>query len=107
LYTLMLLFVFFVGYTAILQVPGLKGADGDLSLLRLSIKTFDPWIVGFIGAAGLLTALVPGSMLLMSASTLLAKNVYKVFSPSATDRRVAFVAKGLVPVLALISLYYT
>ncbi|TGV17885.1 sodium:solute symporter family protein, partial [Mesorhizobium sp. M00.F.Ca.ET.186.01.1.1] len=31
LYTLMLLFVFFVGFTAILQVPGLKGAAGDLS----------------------------------------------------------------------------
>ena len=107
LYTLMLLFVFFVGFTAILQVPGLKGADGDLSLLRLSIQTFDPWIVGLIGAAGLLTALVPGSMLLMSASILLAKNVYRVFSPAASDAKIAKVAKGLVPVLSLISLYFT
>lgn len=107
LYTLMLLFVFFVGFTAILQVPGLNGADGDLSLLRLSIKTFDPWVIGFIGAAGLLTALVPGSMLLMSASTLLSKNVYKVFASSATDMQVAKVAKMLVPVLALVSLYFT
>lgn len=31
LYTLMLLFVFFVGFTAILKVPGLVGADADLS----------------------------------------------------------------------------
>lgn len=107
LYTLMLLFVFFVGFTAILQVPGLEGADGDLSLLRLSIKTFDPWMVGIIGAAGLLTALVPGSMLLMTAATLLAKNVIKVFRPSYTDQQVAKIAKGLVPILALISLYYT
>jgi len=107
LYTLMLLFVFFVGFTAILQVPGLKGADGDLSLLRLSIQTFDPWVIGLIGAAGLLTALVPGSMLLMTAATLFAKNIYKVIVPQATDEQVARVAKGLVPVISLISLYFT
>ncbi|WP_243014014.1 sodium:solute symporter family protein [Brevibacillus borstelensis] len=107
LYTLMLLFVFFVGFTAILQVPGLKGADGDLSLLRLSIQTFEPWIVGLIGAAGLLTALVPGSMLLMTAATLLSKNVIKVLLPSVGDKQLPWLAKSLVPVLSLISLYFT
>ena len=63
LYQIILLFVFFVGFAAILKVPGLKGPDIDLSLLRLSIQTFDPWFVGVIGAAGVLTALVPGSMI--------------------------------------------
>ncbi|MBH0328817.1 sodium:solute symporter [Brevibacillus brevis] len=106
LYTLMLLFVFFVGFTAILQVPGLKGADGDLSLLRLSLQTFDPWVVGIIGAAGLLTALVPGSMLLMTGATLLAKNVYKVMAPHTSDVQIARIAKWLVPVISLISLYF-
>ena len=32
LYTLMLLLVFFVGFAAILKVPGLEGADADLSI---------------------------------------------------------------------------
>ncbi|MEJ8547026.1 sodium:solute symporter [Brevibacillus borstelensis] len=107
LYQLVLLFVFFVGFAAILQVPGLKGSDGDLSLLRLSIQTFDPWFVGVIGAAGLLTAIVPGSMILMSSSTLIAKNVYKVFSPKTTDEQISKLARYLVPVVALISLYFT
>lgn len=107
LYTLMLLFIFFVGFTAIGQVPGLKGPETDLSLLRLSIQTFDPWFVGLIGAAGLLTALVPGSMLLMTAATLLAKNVYKTFAPSATDQNILTMAKCLVPVVTLVSLYFT
>ncbi len=107
LYQLVLLFVFFVGFAAILQIPHLEGSDADLALLRLSIQTFDPWVVGLIGAAGLLTAMVPGSMILMTASTLLAKNVYKVFSPSATDDQVTKLAKYLVPVIALVSLYFT
>ena len=56
LYQLILLFVFFSGFAAILKVPGLTGADIDLSLFKLSIQTFDPWFVGVIGAAGVLTA---------------------------------------------------
>jgi SSS family solute:Na+ symporter len=107
LYQLILLFVFFVGFAAILQVPGLKGPAADLSLLRLTKQTFAPWMVGLIGAAGLLTAIVPGSMILMTASTLLAKNVYQVFAPSINDQQVARVAKYLVPVVALVSLYFT
>jgi SSS family solute:Na+ symporter len=107
LYQLILLFVFFVGFAAILQVPGLNGPDADLALLRLSKKTFDPLFVGFIGAAGLLTAIVPGSMILMSASTLLARNIYQVFVPTVNDQQVAKAAKYLVPVVALVSLYFT
>lgn len=107
LYQLVLLFVFFVGFAAILQVPGLKGAAGDLSLLKLSKVAFDPWFVGVIGAAGLLTALVPGSMIIMTASTLLAKNVYQVLAPKATEKQISLLAKSLVPIISLIALYFT
>jgi SSS family solute:Na+ symporter len=63
--------------------------------------------VGLIGAAGLLTALVPGSMLLMTAATILAKNLYGAMVPSADERTIARLARGLVPVLALAAVYLT
>ncbi|MGZ4160762.1 MAG: sodium:solute symporter family protein [Neobacillus sp.] len=107
LYQLVLLFVFFVGFAAILQVKGLEGPAGDLALLKLSMQAFDPWVVGLIGAAGLLTAIVPGSMIMLSASTLLAKNVYRVFVPKSTDEQVSRLAKNLVPVIALVALFFT
>ncbi|MFL5289205.1 MAG: sodium:solute symporter [Rhodopila sp.] len=107
LYQLILLFVFFVGFAAILQVPGLKGPDIDLSLLRLSIASFDPWFVGVIGAAGVLTALVPGSMILMASATLLANTIYRRFHPQVTDATVSNLAKALVPVIALVSVLFT
>lgn len=91
----------------ILQVKGLTGADADLALLRLSIQTFDPWVIGVIGAAGILTALVPGSMILMAASTILAKNVYKVIKPDLSDAQVTRTARYLVPVVALIAVFFT
>jgi SSS family solute:Na+ symporter len=107
LYQLILLFVFFVGFAAILKVPGLKGPDIDLSLLRLSIQSFDPWFVGVIGAAGVLTALVPGSMILMSSATLLANTLFRTIRPQASDAVVGTVAKSMVPVVALVAVVFT
>ncbi|HUB16979.1 MAG TPA: sodium:solute symporter [Acetobacteraceae bacterium] len=107
LYQLILAFVFFVGFAAVLKVPGLKGPDIDLSLFRLAIGTFAPWFVGVIGAAGVLTALVPGSMIMMTAATLLANNIYRPAHPSANANQVSTLAKWLVPVVALIAVYFT
>lgn len=107
LYQLILLFVFFVGFAAVLQVPGLKGPDIDLSLFRLAQQTFDPWVVGVIGAAGVLTALVPGSMILIAAATLLANNLYRLAHRKADDAHIARTARLLVPVVALVAVYVT
>ena len=107
LYQLILLFVFFVGFAAILKVPGLKGSQIDLSLLRLSVQSFDPWFVGVIGVAGVLTALVPGSMILIAAATLLSNNIFRYARPQATDEAVSSLAKLLVPVVALVAVIFT
>ena len=108
LYQLILLFVFFVGFAAVLKVPGLKGGDIDLSLFKLSLQTFDPWFIGVIGAAGVLTALVPGSMILTTASTLLANDVYRgAMNRNASDETVARIARWLVPVVALVAIFFT
>jgi SSS family solute:Na+ symporter len=91
-----------------LQVPGLTGSNIDLALFKLSAKTFDPWFVGLIGATGVFTALVPGSMILMTAATLIANNLYRTtVNPSADDRQVALLAKLLVPLVALVAVFFT
>jgi SSS family solute:Na+ symporter len=107
LYQIILLFVFFVGFAAILKVPGLKGSEIDLSLLRLSVQTFDPWFVGVIGAAGVLTAIVPGSMILMASATLLANNILRFFQPKVTDATVSRAARLMVPLVALTAVFFT
>jgi SSS family solute:Na+ symporter len=108
IYQLILLFVFFVGFAATLKVPGLKGGDIDLSLFRLTLQTFDPWFVGVVGAAGVLTALVPGSMILTTASTLIANDVYRgLLNRQATDASVRKLAQMFVPVVALVAVLFT
>ncbi|WP_066072499.1 sodium:solute symporter family protein [Neobacillus soli] len=93
LYTVLILFAFFIGFAAIIQVPGLEGAAGDLSLLRLTMKTFDPWFVGIVGGAGLLTALVPVSVMVMSGAVGLMTGFYKLIKPNSSDRQQLTVSK--------------
>jgi SSS family solute:Na+ symporter len=60
-----------------------------------------------IGGAGALTAMVPAAILLLTASTLFAKNFYRpIFAPAMTDDQVAKLARTMVVVLSLISLYF-
>ncbi len=104
LYTISLAFIFIAGFAAFLIVPGLS--NGDMSLLMLARKTFPAWFLGVIGGAGALTAMVPAAIIILTASTLFAKNVYRpLFAKSMTDDQVARLAKVMVIVLSLTSFY--
>jgi SSS family solute:Na+ symporter len=96
LYQLILLFVYFVGFAAVLTLPGLHGADTNLVLFRLVAQQLPPWALGVVGAAGVLTALVPGSLIAMTTATLLARNLYGVARASADDAAILRLAKVLV-----------
>jgi SSS family solute:Na+ symporter len=105
LYTITLPLLFFVGFTAILVLPGLK--SGDLALLTLVSQTFPPWFLGVVGGAGALTAMVPAAILILSAATLFAKNFFRpVFKPAMKDEDVAKLAKVMVVVITGIALYF-
>jgi solute:Na+ symporter, SSS family len=107
LYQLVLLFIFFVGFSAALVVPGLKGASAsNMALLKVSVATFPPVIVGIIGATGVLTALVPGSLIMMTAATLFSRNLVAVLRPGQSDDTTALIAKVLVPVVGIIAAYF-
>jgi len=109
LYQLPILLVLMVGFTALLVLPGLK--NPDTSFLSLVEKTYPPWFLGFVGAAGAVTAMVPASILLLFAATLLAKNVYQaVFEPGAGEAKVMRLSRAMVIVIGaaalVLSLYF-
>ena len=104
LYQLPILLVFFVGFTALLVLPGLK--QPDTALLLLVTRSYPAWFAGFVGGAGAVTAMVPASMLLLGVATLIAKNLYRPLvrgevSP-ARLMRVSRVAMLAVAVVALV-----
>ena len=91
-----------------LKVPGLTGPNIDLSLFRLSIATFAPWFVGVIGAAGVLTALVPGSMIMMTRGDAAGEqHLSRCCTSGATEARIGSLAKLFVPVVALVAVFFT
>jgi SSS family solute:Na+ symporter len=106
LYQLVLLFIFFVGFSAALVVPGLRGSASNMALLKVSVAAFPPVVVGIIGATGVLTALVPGSMIMMTAATLFSRNLVAALRPGQSDDTTALIAKILVPVVGLVAAFF-
>jgi len=104
LYVVPMALVLFAGCAALLLVPGLK--NGDLALLTAVRATFPPWLLGIIGGAGALTAMVPAGMQILTASTLLAKNfVRPYFAPNLSEEGIGRVAHYIVPFVAGAALY--
>lgn len=103
IYTLTLALVFFAGFATVLILPHLQ--NGDLALLTVVRRTFPAWFLGVIGGAGALTAMVPAAILILTAATLFAKNLYRpIFAPAMTDDAVARLARAMVVLLGAISL---
>jgi SSS family solute:Na+ symporter len=107
LYQIVLVFILFIGFTAVLQIPNLQGTASDLALFKIAKASLPPWFVGVIGAAGLLAALIPCSLLILTSATLLSKNIYKQIRPDTSDQKLAKLSRIFVPIIALISLFFT
>jgi len=102
LYQIPILLVFLVGFTALLVLPGL--ANGDTAFLSLVNKTYPSWFMGFVGAAGAVTAMVPSAILVLFASTLISKNIYKGLRPRTSDETVMRLARTMVLVITSVAL---
>jgi len=107
IYQIIIVFSLIIGFSGVLQVPDLKGPNTDLALFKMAKLSFDPWFVGVIGAAGAMAALIPSSLVLTAVSTILSKNIYKAWKPNTTDQQLAKLTKRLVPVIALVTLFFT
>jgi SSS family solute:Na+ symporter len=103
-YIIPLALIIFAGCAAILISPGL--ANGDLALLTAVRATFPAWLLGVIGGAGALTAMVPAAIQILNGSTLFAKNVFRpYFAPNMSDEKIAGVARIAVGGITVVALY--
>lgn len=106
LYQILLLLMFYVGFTALLIVPGLKGSQTNFALLDLVKKGEPSWITGLVGGAGALAAIVPGGAIVLAAATLVGRNIYRdVIRPQASDLSVLRVSRVFVLIVMAASLY--
>jgi SSS family solute:Na+ symporter len=105
-YQLVLLLMFFAGFSALLLAPGLHGPAADQSFL-LVVRTYYPaWIMGIVAGAGALAALLPASALLLAAGSVVTKNLIPQYFARLGDatRQTAAIRGAIlgIAVLALI-----
>jgi SSS family solute:Na+ symporter len=105
IYQLILLFVFFAGFTALAVTPGLSGPAADQSFMLVMQHYYSPAALGFVAAAGCLAALLPASTLLLGAASVFSKNVLGDAMNIATgDRARTLATRILVLVVAFLAL---
>ena len=105
LYQIPILLVLVVGFTALLVIPGLK--NGDMAFLEIVNTTYPSWFMGFVGAAGAVTAMVPSAILVLFGATLLAKNVYQTgINPKASEESVMRLSRLMVLFLTTVALVF-
>lgn len=104
-YQLVLILVFFAGFSALLISPGLTGQAADQSFLHIVQRFYPSWVLGFIVAAGALCSLVPSTALLLSAASIIAKNVVgDVFGIATDDRGRVMATRTMVVIIGVLAL---
>jgi SSS family solute:Na+ symporter len=85
-YQIMLLLVFFAGFTALLVKPGLKGPEVDQSFMLVVQEHYPAWLLGLVAGAGCLAGLVPASAQILAAASLLSRNLLPSKEDQITQR---------------------
>jgi solute:Na+ symporter, SSS family len=104
-YSLMVLFVLFAGFAALIAMPGLKGAAADQAFMLVVRNQYPAWVLGVVAAAGALAALVPVTAQLLAGASIVAKNVVSdIFGLCTDDRSRTALTRALVVAVALLAL---
>jgi SSS family solute:Na+ symporter len=107
LYQLMLLLVYFAGFTALLLIPGLKGTEADQSFMLVVQKYFSAPVLGCVAAAGCLAGLIPASAQVLGAASIFTKNILgDGFGIAQSDEQRTLATRILVLVVALLALFF-
>jgi SSS family solute:Na+ symporter len=75
LYSLSYFFIILLGFAALLAGTAPAGGDSNAALLQFVTARYPPWVLGLLTGTVSLLALVPGSVLLMTAGTVFVRNI--------------------------------
>lgn len=106
-YQLMLLLIYFAGFTALLVLPGLSGPAADQSFMLVVQKYYPPWVLGLMAGAGSLAGLIPASAQVLGAASIFTKNILGDWLGIAkSDRARTHATRVMVLVVSGLALLY-
>jgi SSS family solute:Na+ symporter len=86
LYSLSYFFIIALGFAALLASTQPPGGDTNAVLPSFVVTHYPPWVTGVFAGTACLLALVPGSVLLLTAGTIFARNVVRPLRPDLSER---------------------
>lgn len=86
LYSLSFFFIILLGFAALLAGTAPVGGDVNAVLLQFVSDSYPSWLIGLLAGTACLLALVPGSVLLLTAGSIFSRNVLRPLKPDLSDR---------------------
>ncbi len=86
IYSLSYFFIILLGFAALLAGTQPAGGDTNAVLLQFVADRYPAWAVGIFAGTACLLALVPGSVLLLTAGSIFSRNVLIPLRPGLSDR---------------------
>src|SRR5690606_40178484 len=86
IYSLSFFFIILLGFGALLAGVSPPGGDVNAALLQFVSDAYPAWMIGLLAGTACLLALVPGSVLLLSAGSIFSRNVLMPLTPDLRDR---------------------
>ena len=106
-YQLVKVAVITIGLAAVIILGFSKHINGNNVVMMLAVKTFPEWFVVLFTVAAMLSAIIPAGPIIMTSSSLIAKNVVQGLRPQTTDQSVYTMTRVLVFPLTIIALILT
>ena len=107
IYSLSYFFIILLGFAALLV--GTAPVDGNVNavLLQFVSTSYPEWVIGLFAGTACLLALVPGSVLLLTAGSIFSRNVVGPIWPNLSDRTNLLLSRTSMIVFAAIAVWLT
>jgi solute:Na+ symporter, SSS family len=93
LYSLSYFFIILLGFAALLANVRPLGGNLNGAVLQLVSDRFSPWVFGLFAGTVCLLALVPGSVLLLTAGTIFSRNIVQPLYPRMDEKAALLISR--------------
>lgn len=107
IYSLSFFFIILLGFAALLANVAPPGGDINAALLQFVSDSYPNWMIGLLAGTTCLLALVPGSILLLTAGSIFSRNVVLPLRPGMSDRATLMVSRLSMVVFAGAAVWLT
>lgn len=107
IYSLSYFFIILLGVAALLAGTQPPGGDSNAVLLQFVSDRYPAWAVGILAGTACLLALVPGSVLLLTASSIFTRNIVRPLRPGISEHGMLVVARASMVVFAGCAVWLT